>query len=296
MKSKIADQDVGEADIRVLEPDDIERLRLGWWSRFDADDVQKRIGQMPGVSVWSPSTSEYLLAGPWRHRLDIVYVVELLAIRHPVELMRRAIAEARAAGIKLFLAVEMAERRQPVFYERSGLQQLEDVVSYELTHVRDRPKRGMTSNISAAGALDDVTLRELHDVDWNAFPWIWRNSDDEFREYVTQPGVEIHVLREGSVPIGYIGISSYPGWGHIDRIAVKKPWQGRGFGRQLTEYAIDRLVALGATKIGLSTQQRNDRSQSLYETLGFRRQSSGEYRIYGAVLTSGDSIEELVMG
>ena len=64
----------------------------------------------------------------------------------------------------------------------------------------------------------------------------------------------------------------------------------------LTEFAINHLVSLGAVRIGLSTQQRNERSQSLYSRLGFRRQVAGDYRIYGRALWQNDEVDDLVMG
>jgi ribosomal protein S18 acetylase RimI-like enzyme len=144
--------------------------------------------------------------------------------------------------------------------------------------------------------LTGGTLETLIDVDSNSFPWLWRNSADEFREYFAQPGVEIFVLRVRGRAVGYLGITVFPGWGHIDRLAVVHGYQGRGLGRSLTEFAINRLASLGAVRVGLSTQQRNERSQTLYSRLGFRRQLSGDYRIYGRSLWQNDSVEDLVMG
>jgi len=225
-----------------------------------------------------------------------MHVLDLVAVRNPVELMRAAIQQAHETGSRLFLAVEMAERRQDSFYDRIGLELLEVVISYELPArpgLNDCPP-GIV--ISRVGALSESELDSLTTVDWNSFPWLWRNSVEEFKEYYSQAGVELFVMRAEGRPMGYLGLTVFPGWGHIDRLAVVRSEQGKGFGRLLTEFAINHLVSLGALRIGLSTQQRNERSQALYSRLGFRRQVAGDYRIYGRALWQNDAVDDLVMG
>ena len=281
---------------RPLHPDDVDRLRLGWWSRLGVNEVRRLVTQWPGNSLWFPETHEYVLVGPWRHRADVMHVLDLVAVRHPVELMRAAIQQAQETGSRLFLAVEMAERRQDSFYDRIGLELLEVVISYELP-ARPGPNDcppGIV--ISRVESLSESELDSLTTVDWNSFPWLWRNSVEEFKEYFSQTGVEIFMMRAEGGPIGYLGLTVFPGWGHVDRLAIVRSEQGKGFGRMLTEFAINRLVSLGAVRIGLSTQQRNDRSQALYSGLGFRRQVSGDYRIYGRALWQNDAVDNLVMG
>lgn len=286
-----------EADlIRVLQPEDVEQLRLGWWSRFDATQVDRVLAASPGLSVWMPSTHEYCLVGPWRHRSEIVHIVELVSIRHPVDLTIGVIENARAARHRLFISVEMSERLQQSYYDRTGLMLLEDVLSYELVPGSFRSEPGSTPDLTLVDVNDGESLGALLEIDWAAFPWLWRNSEEEFRDYAKQTGVELHLLRFGGENIGYIGITCFPGWGHIDRVAVKPQMQGQGYGAALTKAAISRLMHLGATRIGLSTQRRNARSQRLYTGLGFRRQQNGDYRIFGRTLWPEDDLEVLVNG
>lgn len=281
--------------IATLTVDDIDHLRLGWWSRFNASEVATSLAAEPGLSIWVPDANEYLIAGAWRHRSAVIYARELVAIRHSIALMCEAIERARIAGRRLFLAIEANERRSQNYYERCGLVPLEEVVAYERGRERN-PNQRHFSGIERVVALDQLSLSELIAVDHLAFPWLWQNAEAEFHDYLNQPGVEIYILREGGDAVGYLGISMYAGWGHIDRLAVLPTWQGHGFGRRLTEFAIARMTTLGATSIGLSTQSRNVVSQTLYERLGFRKKPAGEYRIYGALLREGDSIDDLVMG
>lgn len=291
-----AADDEALVDIRSLRPEDVDELRLGWWSRIDEAEVVGLLNQNPRLSMWIPAEHEYVLVAPWRHRDDVVHAVELVAIQRQTELMRAAIARASDEGKRLFLAVEMTERRQPTFYERIGLTLLENVISYELTGPRTGDRPDLPGELERVEELSPRALHELTRVDWDAFPWLWRNSESEFRQYFQQTGVEIYLLREAGRAIGYLGITVFPGWGHIDRLAVIRSRQGEGLGRRLTLFAIDRLTAHGAVRVGLSTQQRNTQSQSLYSGVGFRRQLSGDYRIYGCALWQNESVDELVMG
>jgi GNAT superfamily N-acetyltransferase len=286
--------DSGTPEIRDLKIEDIESLRLGWWSRFDPAEVEAVLDAAPGISTWIPETHEYALIGPWRHRGDIVHVIELVSIRHPVPLAAVAVERARQAGVRLFLAVEMTERRRASFYDQVGLEVLEEVLSYEL--VNPRASHARFDDIARIIESTPAALELLHRLDSDAFPWLWRNSCAEFSDYLRNPGVEVHVLSEAGVAVGYVGITAYPGWGHIDRVAVSAGHQGRGLGRKLTEFAIDRLTRLGSARIGLSTQRRNGRSQSLYESFGFRRQVGSDYQIYGRPLFDSDTADELVIG
>ena len=281
---------------RSLQPGDVDHLRLGWWSRLGVEEVRRLLASAPGHSLWIPETHEYILVGPWRHRADVMHVQDLVAVRHPIELTRAAIVHAKDAGSRIFLAVEMAERRQDSFYDQTGLDLLESVISYELPArpAVIEPRSGI--EIRQIDLLTDQDLDSLTSVDWASFPILWQNSVEEFRDYFTQTSVELFVMREQGRPIGYLGTTVFPGWGHIDRLAVIRSEQGKGLGRMLTEFAINHLVALGAVRIGLSTQRRNNRSQALYSRLGFRRQVAGDYRIYGRALWQNDAVDDLVMG
>jgi ribosomal-protein-alanine N-acetyltransferase len=282
--------------ILPLQPADVARLRLGWWSRVDSGELVRLLERGPGASVWMPATHEYAIVAPWRHRDSIAHLVDLVAVRHPVELTHAAIERAGEAGARLFLVIEASDRRQGSFYERVGLQLLETVLSYELALNRAISPPVRPGEIEHVVELTEALLADLVNIDANAFPWLWQNSEVEFRDYFGQPGVAIFLLREAGRPIGYLGITVFPGWGHIDRIAVRRDRQGRGYGRILTEFAISRLGALGAMRVGLTTQLRNTRSQSLYAGLGFRRQAASDYRMYGRPLWQNDSIDDLVAG
>ena len=102
--------------------------------------------------------------------------------------------------------------------------------------------------------------------------------------------------RLGDQPVAYAGLTSYLGWGHLDRIAVLPALQNRGFGQEALGFAINRLALQGARRVGLSTQRSNVHSQHLYERFGFRRAWGNDYRVYGRFLRPADERPEPTAG
>ena len=271
-------------DVRVLLPADVGTLGLGWRNRSSADEARSILAAYPGRSVWRPDSREFVIVGPWRHRPEIAVVQELAAVRHGEALLAAVVERCRAAGDEMVLVIELDETRRPSFYARAGLAPVEEVITYEL----ERPgTAGMPGPLvfEAVDSADEAGVAELLRIDHAAFPWLWRNSEAEFRVYLGTPGVRVFLGRRGAEPpVAYVGITSYNGWGHLDRIAVDPAVQGEGLGRQALEFAVAALARRGARRIGLSTQRDNVRSQRLYEAFGFRRSRLNDYRLYGAAL------------
>src|SRR5215211_1632676 len=210
--------------------------------RRSGESVRRLLDLYPGRSVWVPSTLEYALIGPWRNRPEIASIEDLVAVRHLEELLRAAVERCADLGDELILTVELDSRRSPARYERAGLEMLEEVITYELGTARE--------------------------------PW---SGSDHIRLVRVQSNDEAD---GGSV--AYFGVTLFPDWGHLDRIAVVPKRQGRGFGLETLGLAVDTMRKRGARRIGLSTQGTNWRSQRLYERFGFQRTPEHDYRLYGA--------------
>jgi hypothetical protein len=90
-------------EIRPLQSSDVDRLRLGWWSRLAADELVRLLKNGQGASVWMPATHEFAIVTPWRHRELVAHLIDLVAVRHPVDLTRAAIERARDTGAGLVL-------------------------------------------------------------------------------------------------------------------------------------------------------------------------------------------------
>ena len=271
-------------EIRVLTADDVAALRFHGPGRLSAAAVRNLIEDYPGRSVWLPATLEYALLAPWRHRDEIAVVQELAAVRHAEAILACAVERCRLAGAALMLVIEMDETRRPAFYERCALKPLEEVITYELDRPRAVPFVPRLLTFERLMPSDPASLDQLVRIDNAAFPWLWWNSAAEFLAYGETPGVQLFLGRRAGRPVAYVGITTFAGWGHLDRMAVVPEAQGMGLGREALAFAVNVLARQGARRVGLSTQGGNLRSQRLYEGFGFRRSPGYDYRLIGAVL------------
>jgi ribosomal protein S18 acetylase RimI-like enzyme len=268
--------------LRVLLPENVRSLRLLWDSRFTPRELERLLEADPPLSVWNTRSGEYLIGGPWRHRREIATILELGGTGGAIDLVNAFSMHARQVGMRMAIASEQAERRKREFYEMSGFELAEEIVIYELVRVRPAAPRLNGLTFQRLDIRDEQRFNDLLALDHQSFPWLWWNSEDEFREYASAPGVEIDIGRDpdGRI-VAYTGTTRYRTWGHLDRIAVAPDIQGRGIGRAALDFAVMSLARDGARRVGLSTQARNTRSRQLYESYGFRRSPSHDYRLYG---------------
>lgn len=266
-------------DILTLEPEDLPRLRLNGARSMHA--LRDEIARYPGRSVWAPSTLEFAIVSPWRNRPEIACVTELVAVRHAESLLRAAFDRCAEQGDDLFLALELETQRSPTRYERAEMALIEEVITYEIRTPRDAGSANPSVRLRSVHALDEPAIAAVTRIDRAAFPWLWRNSRAEFDAYLCTPGVEVALIEADGAAVGYIGITHFAGWGHLDRIAITPDRQGHGFGLDALHLAVAAMRRRGARRIGLSTQRTNRRSQKLYERFGFRRTFENDYRLYG---------------
>ena len=276
----VRDSRILAPEVRPLECKDIPALRLP--GRRGAESIRKLLQHHPGRSVWVPSTLEYALIGPWRNRTEIASIEELVAVRHVEELLRAAVARSSAHGDELVLTVELDSRRTPARYERAGLEMLEEVITYEMGITGEPWSRSDRVRQVRINAFDEEAIERVIEIDNASFPWLWRNSRAEFDAYLQTPGVELWIVEADGEPVAYFGMTLFPEWGHLDRIAVVPEHQGRGFGLEALGLAVDTMRRRGARRVGLSTQGTNWRSQRLYERFGFQRTPDHHYRLFGA--------------
>lgn len=265
-----------------LGPRDVARLSLGWSSAFTARELEQHLLTYPGRSWWIPSSNDYLIGGPWRHRDEIAVIQELNGKLRSEDLVAAMVAGCRERGLRLVVMLDQYEGRRDSFYSRIGFEMLQHIIIYELPRIpRGIPEGRRLRFVPVTPAMQ----ADLLQVDHAAFPWMWWNSSAEFTTYASLYGVEIYLAyEEDGTPVAYVGLTSYRGWGHLDRIAVLPTRQGTGYGLDALNFAISRLSDLGARRVGLSTQADNIRSQHLYERYGFRRAGGSDYTIYGTRL------------
>lgn len=281
----------------ALRPEDLDRLRLPGNGAVDVASIERTLAIYPGRSLWIPATREFIIVGPWRHREEIASAQSISAVRHPELILARAIETAKHLGAEAFVIMEWSESRPDPFYRRVGLDHIETVIAYEFSSLRHRPLDQIGSSVEVRMRRADFTgdgadLEQVMRIDRAAFPWLWWNSEAEFRSYWFSPGVEIWIADVDDSPAGYIGLTSYPGWGHLDRIAVVPERQSKGIGTAMIRHAMAELRRLGAQRIGLSTQEENTGSRRLYERIGFRRMPEQDYRMFGRIFTKATEVEQ----
>lgn len=269
-------------DIRLLAPEDVGKLRQSWDARHTLADLRQIAANPAHLALWNARTGEYVVGGPWRHRTEILEIVDIAAVGGAVELVQVFAQTADERGVELVLVPERSERRKEQFYGSVGFKAIEEIIIYELHHLRPPRHRPLTPVFNRVDIHDPSSQDALLALDHQAFPWLWRNSEAEFANYAAAPGVEIEMaLDNRGRPLAYVGYTKLRTWGHLDRIAVSPAAQGSGLGRVALEYAVARMVAVGARRVGLSTQANNHVSRALYESFGFHRNASHDYRLYG---------------
>lgn len=56
----------------------------------------------------------------------------------------------------------------------------------------------------------------------------------------------------------------------VDEVFIEAPFRGKGFGRQLLEYALQRANELGIKYLHLEVERHNEAGKNLYRSLGFK--------------------------
>ncbi|MBX6754510.1 MAG: GNAT family N-acetyltransferase [Thermorudis peleae] len=267
--------------ITPLLPSDAHRVRLSWSSRYTPQALAQHLSAYPGLSCWIPESGEYVIAGPWRHRSEIIGILELSANQHAPVLLDYVSEAAHEHGARLLVMQEQHERRSPIFYANVGFTLIEQILVYELT-VFHPPMPDGRLRFERVSPDDPFVFGELLSVDHTAFSWLWRNSEAEFTDYLADPQVDVYLGRNAQgEAVSYVGVTRMRGWGHLDRLAVGRDYQGQGYGLASLTWAVWLLAQRGAHRVALSTQARNRRSRALYERFGFHRTPSFDYDIYG---------------
>ena len=275
-------QVIGNADIAIPTADDVPQFRIPWNSRVSQRELARLLERPTTVALWMPRTGEFLLSGPWRNRSEITSIVDIAATASALELLRVWARYCAARGFEAIVASEQAEKRRQEFYLAAGMELLEEIVVYEMDRLRIPPAGRPVLTFAPVNMSNVEERAELERLDHAAFPWFWWNSPEEFRDYADAPGVTIDLGRDAvGRPLAYVGYTRFRTWGHLDRIAVQPDTQGQGLGRVALDHVLRTMGSAGARRIALSTQANNIRSRRMYESAGFRRNVSHDYRVWG---------------
>jgi GNAT superfamily N-acetyltransferase len=276
-------------DIEPLTPAAVRDLRLPWLSRFSSDTLAAHLHANPGKALWVPKTGEYIVAERWRRRDDIGNIVEVTARKGKAALVSALLERLREDGCLLALLPDDVWNDQARLYTDLGFGLLEKIVFFQ----RDLKDEGTFGDPVMLPHLD-FQIAEQDDLDLliyldnNSFPWLWWNSREDMAAYMLAEGVSVYIARAkvedgGGEPVGYASFTMYNGWAHLDRLAVIGALQGHRYGAVQLSHAMRSMVTLGATHVGLSTQENNVQSHRLYEGFGFD-QTRDSTSIYGIEL------------
>jgi GNAT superfamily N-acetyltransferase len=141
------------------------------------------------------------------------------------------------------------------------------------------------SELEAAGAPSDDAVvervaacpaalwRHLYTEVGREYHWVDRLSwtDDEIRQYLADPALELWVLRVTDAPAGYFELRRHDdGAVEIAYFGLLPPFTGQGLGKFMLTKAVERAWARGANRVWLHTSSLDHSSAlSNYLARGF---------------------------
>ncbi len=147
----------------------------------------------------------------------------------------------------------------------------------------DSIRQATPADMAAIGKLGALLVRAHHDFDPKRFiaatPQTARGYGSFLGTQLDNPDVIVLVAERGGEVIGY----TYSGVEGTDYMELRGPagvvydivvdpaHRGRGVGRMLMEATLQALKARGSPQVVLSTAERNEPAQRLFERVGFRR-------------------------
>ena len=139
------------------------------------------------------------------------------------------------------------------------------------------------ADLPAIGRLGALLVRTHHDFDPERFIAATPRTEHGYASFLgtqlEQPNVVVLVAERDGAVIGY----TYAGVEGFDYMSLRGPagvlydivvdpaHRGHGVGRMLLDATIAALAARGASQVVLSTAERNESAQRLFDRAGFRR-------------------------
>ena len=143
-------------------------------------------------------------------------------------------------------------------------------------------RRATPADIAAIGRLGALLVRVHHDLDPKRFIPATSRTEQGYGSFLAtqldEPNIVILVAERDGEVIGY----TYAGVEGPDYMSLRGPagalydivvdpaHRGQGVGRMLLDATIEELKARGAPRVVLSTAERNEVAQRLFDRAGFR--------------------------
>jgi ribosomal-protein-alanine N-acetyltransferase len=113
-------------------------------------------------------------------------------------------------------------------------------------------------------------LAAIVELEIASFPTPWPRQAF-YNELMFNRFADYTVLTVNGQVAGYCGFWLILDEAHITNIAVHPEFRGKGYGKRLLQYVMERARRLGALKMTLEVRVSNHVAQSLYEKMGFVR-------------------------
>jgi ribosomal protein S18 acetylase RimI-like enzyme len=135
------------------------------------------------------------------------------------------------------------------------------------------PSPGPDAVVERADDAPPALWRFLYTEVGREYHWVDRLgwTDDEIAAYLSDPALELWVLRAGGETAGYFELRKHPdGAVEIAYFGLLPAFVGRGLGKFLLTCAVERAWALGAARVWLHTSSLDHPSAlSNYLSRGF---------------------------
>jgi ribosomal protein S18 acetylase RimI-like enzyme len=144
-------------------------------------------------------------------------------------------------------------------------------------------RSAVAADLPALGRLGTLLVRTHHDFDPKRFIAVTARTEEGYAWFLgtqlDRRDAVVLVAERGGEVLGYVyadvegrdWMSLRGPAGVLQDIVVDPAHRGEGSGRLLLEAALAALAAKGATQVVLSTAERNEPAQRLFERAGFRR-------------------------
>lgn len=119
---------------------------------------------------------------------------------------------------------------------------------------------------SFIATVDNVRIEPMQTADVNFYrylyravgeDWCWRDrlymSDDELQNLLESDSTHVFVMYVGDAPAGYVELARKGSAVEIAYFGLRKEFHGRGLGKHLLSYGVDRAWELGADRVWLHT-------------------------------------------
>jgi ribosomal protein S18 acetylase RimI-like enzyme len=140
-----------------------------------------------------------------------------------------------------------------------------------------------SADLQRLGGLGALLVQEHHDFDARRFLPARSRTPDDYASFLgsqlDDPHVVVLVAEHDGQVIGY-AYAAIEGYDYMSLrgpaavlhdLIVDPEYRGRGVGRLLLNATLSYLTSQGAPRVVLSTAERNEAAQRLFERMGFRR-------------------------